>query len=85
LKNAPPTALAENPHYKLLLDHASRYEYAAKEYPEEIKRLREELDQLHATRKEFEDDMIVRLGSIILGHLCLTPLSRPLKHKPAKI
>jgi hypothetical protein len=55
-----PAALNDNPHYILLAEHVSRLEHISKDYPEELKRLREELDQLHASRKDFEDDMTVR-------------------------
>ena len=55
-----PGVLNDNPHYIALVEHVSRLEHISKDYPEEVKRLREELDQLHASRKDFEDDLTVR-------------------------
>ncbi|KAF8839476.1 BRE1-domain-containing protein [Paxillus ammoniavirescens] len=48
--------IAETPHYKLLLDHTSHLESTLSENAQEITQLNETLDQLRASRKEFEED-----------------------------
>ncbi|KIJ19161.1 hypothetical protein PAXINDRAFT_166993 [Paxillus involutus ATCC 200175] len=48
--------IAETPHYKLLLDHTSHLESTLSENAQEITQLNETLDQLRASRKEFEEE-----------------------------
>ncbi|KIK80873.1 hypothetical protein PAXRUDRAFT_833269 [Paxillus rubicundulus Ve08.2h10] len=48
--------IAETPHYKLLLDHTSHLESTLSENAHEITKLNETLDQLKASRKEFEEE-----------------------------
>ncbi|KAN0090761.1 hypothetical protein V8E55_004327 [Tylopilus felleus] len=52
-------AISETLHYKLLLDHASRLENTLAESIQETTRLNETLDQLRASRKEFEEEIQV--------------------------
>ncbi|KAF8441651.1 hypothetical protein L210DRAFT_3664886 [Boletus edulis BED1] len=49
----------ETPHYKLLLDHASHLEGLLVESTQETAQLNETLDQLRASRKEFEEEIQV--------------------------
>ncbi|KIJ67989.1 hypothetical protein HYDPIDRAFT_83645 [Hydnomerulius pinastri MD-312] len=48
--------IVENPHYKLLLERTSQLESAVAESTDAMTQLNETLDQLRASRKEFEED-----------------------------
>jgi E3 ubiquitin-protein ligase BRE1 len=52
--------IVETPSYKVLLDHASKLEHTISESGDELPRLRDELLQLRATRKEWEENILVR-------------------------
>ena len=67
----------ETLHYKLLLDHASHLESVLAENTQEMTQLNETLDQLRASRKEFEEEIQVRRQNVVLSTL-LT--SRRLQH-----
>jgi len=53
--------ISETPHYKLLLDHASQLAHTVCENAKEITQLNETIDRLRSSRKEFEDETIVRV------------------------
>ncbi|KAH7911989.1 BRE1 E3 ubiquitin ligase-domain-containing protein [Hygrophoropsis aurantiaca] len=56
LRAPSPERIAETAHYKLLLDHASRLESAANDANAPLEKLKEELDSLRSSRKEFEEE-----------------------------
>lgn len=52
----------ENPHYKVLLDHAAFLQGTATEKRTQIIHLTEEIEGLKTSRKEWEEGIIVRLS-----------------------
>lgn len=69
LKCPSVESITESPTYKILLDHASKLEHTISEYGDELPRLKDELARLHSTRKEWEDNCIVRLFTVPLNSL----------------
>lgn len=53
--------ISETAHYKLLLDHTSQLAHTVGENAKEITQLNETIDKLRSSRKEFEDETIVRV------------------------
>jgi hypothetical protein len=51
--------IAENPHYKALLGHASFLQSTVNEARAQVTRLTEEVAQLRSSRKEWEDGVLV--------------------------
>jgi E3 ubiquitin-protein ligase BRE1 len=66
LKSPSLEHIAETPHYKILLEHASKLEHIVGENREQITRLAEELSQVQASRKEFEDNAVASGKSTVL-------------------
>ncbi|TFK44380.1 hypothetical protein BDQ12DRAFT_672875 [Crucibulum laeve] len=58
LKSPPLELFAENPHYKALLRHASVLEGTLAEKSERLSKVSEELGNLQAARKEWEDEVM---------------------------
>ncbi|KAH7929827.1 BRE1-domain-containing protein [Leucogyrophana mollusca] len=56
LKSPSAERVAETAHYKILLEHASWLESTVNEVNAPLEKLKEELDSLKSTRKEFEEE-----------------------------
>jgi hypothetical protein len=66
MKVVPLEKIADNPYYKVLFDHCSALEATFKEHHDQITRLSDEVGHLKASRKEWEDNFVVRLLSMIV-------------------
>ena len=56
----PNDIVADTPAYRALLAHASKLEQTIKDSGDELPRLREEINKLQASRKEWEEHVLVR-------------------------
>lgn len=57
--------ISETAHYKLLLNHTSQLVHTVSENKKEITQLNETVDKLRSSRKEFEDETLVRVEIIL--------------------
>lgn len=58
----PNDVVADTPAYQALLAHASKLEKTIKDSGDELPLLREEVIKLQASRKEWEESVLVRLS-----------------------